>query len=71
MQEHNINLFVPETAADEGGHRDKRRTGDSRGGLVLSASQFAPVKLWHKELQSLLGVMGGVATALGVFLGSQ
>lgn len=62
MQEHNINLFVPETAAGGwGGQGQQGQKGDedSCGGLVLSASQFAPVKPWHKAVQCLLGVMGG------------
>lgn len=60
MQEHNINLFIPEMATDEGckgtkGGQEQRGVG---GKLVHSASQFAPVKPWHNELQYILGLMG-------------
>lgn len=57
MQGHNINLFIPEMAADEGGKGTKRGQ-EQPGGLVCFASQFAPVKPWHNKLQCILKLMG-------------
>lgn len=68
MQEHNINLFIPEMATDEGGKGTKGGQ-EQQWGLVQSASQFAPVKPWRNELQCILGVMG-VQLPWGVLWGS-
>lgn len=57
MQEHNINLFIPEMAADEGGN-GTREGQEQPEGLECSASQFAPVKPQHNELQCILGITG-------------
>lgn len=56
MQEHNINLFVPKKAADEGGKGTKGGQ-EQPVGLVRFASQFAPVKPWSNKLQKkVMGV---------------